>query len=92
MRKTITSSFALALLFLATATSYADDVNWKTVKSDACGGFTVKMPGTPKEESAAEKEVILRTYSVESANSGWSLRIPARACMASLRESSLPRY
>jgi hypothetical protein len=70
MRKTITSSFALALLFLTSATSYSDDVTWQTVKSDACGGFTVQMPGTPKEEAAAEKEIIMRTYSVDEGPDG----------------------
>lgn len=79
MNKSITASFALALLFLTSATSYADDVNWQTVKSDACGGFTVKMPGTPREESAAEKEVILRTYSVE-----WPEGIFTVACIVYL--------
>jgi hypothetical protein len=80
MTKTIIASFALALLFLTSATSYADDVNWQTVKSDACGGFTVKMPGTPKEESAAEKEVILRTYSVNE----WPEGIFTVACIVYL--------
>src|SRR5258708_3047486 len=73
MRKIIAASFAFALLFLASATSYAADVNWQTVKSDGCGGFTVKMPGTPKEESANEKDVILRTYSVEWAEGNFTV-------------------
>jgi len=80
MTKTITASFALALLFLTSAISYADDVNWQTVKSDACGGFTVKMPGIPKEESAAEKDVILRTYSVNE----WPEGIFTVACIVYL--------
>lgn len=79
MRKTITASFAFVFLFLMSATSYADDVHWQTVKSDACGGFTVKMPGTPKEESATEKDVIMRTYSVE-----WPEGIFTVACMVYL--------
>ncbi len=65
MSKIIGASLAFALLVLTSATSCAGDVDWQTVKSDACGGFTVKLPGKPNEESAGEKDVILRTYSVE---------------------------
>ncbi len=80
MRKTMKASLAFALLFLASATSYADDVNWQSVKSDACGGFTVQMPGTPKEESATEKEIIMRTYSVNE----WPEGIFTVACIVYL--------
>lgn len=65
MVKNIPSFLAAALFCVASATVHAADVEWKTVKSDACGGFTVKLPGTPKEESASEKDVILRSYTVE---------------------------
>lgn len=65
MSKIIPAIVAGALLVLTSATSYADDIAWQTVKSDACGGFTVKLPGKPHEESASEKDVILRTYSVQ---------------------------
>lgn len=64
MCKWIPASLTFALV-LWSAASYADNASWKTVKSDACGGFTVKMPGSAKEESASENNVILRSYSVE---------------------------
>ena len=65
MNKTIPALLAAALLVLASAAGYAEDIAWQTVNSDACGGFTVKLPGKPNEESASEKDVILRTYTVE---------------------------
>lgn len=65
MSKIFTVFPAVALLMLTSATSYAEDIAWQTVKSDACGGFTVKLPGKPNEGSASENDVILRTYTVE---------------------------
>ncbi|HEX7952118.1 MAG TPA: hypothetical protein VF523_03495 [Burkholderiales bacterium] len=65
MGKTCTAFLGAALLALSSASSHADDMAWQSVKSDACGGFTVKLPGKPREESASEKDVILRTYAVE---------------------------
>lgn len=65
MSKNFTAFLAGALLALASATTNAEDMAWQNVKSDACGGFTFKLPGKPHEESASEKDVILRTYTVE---------------------------
>jgi hypothetical protein len=80
MRKPITAFLAFALFLLAPVTGHSDEAYWQTVKSDACGGFTVKMPGTPKEESANEKDIIMRTYSVDE----WPEGIFTVACIVYL--------
>jgi len=75
-------SIPAALLFaglLTGAASYAEDISWKTVESDACGGFSVKMPGSAKEEAASENNVILRSYTVERPQSLFTV-----ACMVYL--------
>jgi hypothetical protein len=68
MTRLIPASLTFALV-MTSAASYAEGVDWKILKSDACGGFTVMMPGSAKEESASEKEIILRSYAVERSES-----------------------
>jgi hypothetical protein len=74
-----------AFLFFTSATGYSDDYNWQTIKSDACGGFTVNMPGDPKEGSHADKDVIMRSYSVDD----WPEGVYTVACIIYLPEAKV---
>lgn len=65
MIKILSAFVAFVFLLVVTATGRAEAIAWQTVKSEACGGFSVSMPGAPKEESASEKDVILHSYTVE---------------------------
>ena len=85
MLRAMAVSLMFAFAAFTSITGYPDDYSWQTVKSEACGGFTVSMPGEPKEGSHADKEVIMRSYSVDD----WPEGVFTVACIIYLPEAKV---
>jgi hypothetical protein len=85
MRKLISTPSILTCFLLISAPVYAEDYAWQTLQSDACGGFTVNMPGTAKEVSHADKEVIMRGYSMDD----WPEGVFTVACIVYLPDAKV---
>lgn len=78
------SAFLTPCLLLSTA-SHSEDYAWQTIQSDACGGFTVNMPGVAKEVSHADKDVIMHGYSMDD----WPEGVYTVACVVYLPDSKV---
>ena len=85
MRTLISASVILTWCLLASTPGHSEDYAWQTIQSDACGGFTVNMPGVAKEVSHADKEVIMRGYSMDD----WPEGVFTVACIVYLPDAKV---